>query len=255
MITGDVTQIDLPNARRSGLLEAAEVLKNVEGLTFAYFDDTDVVRHQLVQRIIRAYDEHKAKAAEQLPLLDSKTNGKANGTEMAPGQNNSAVLLGSRNQRVERVRLNRRAPGCGPPVCFWPRREKPLTAKDAKNSAKDAKKNLVILRKPVAGLSDTALAKFVARASRASKLEGTVNVLVTGSSELRSLNRRFRGKDQPTDVLSFPPGPCFVNGLAGDIAISADIAKQNARRLGHSAAQEIKILALARSASSGGLRS
>ena len=63
MITGDVTQIDLPNARRSGLLEAADVLKNVEGLTFAYFDDTDVVRHQLVQRIIRAYDEHKAKGS------------------------------------------------------------------------------------------------------------------------------------------------------------------------------------------------
>jgi probable rRNA maturation factor len=103
---------------------------------------------------------------------------------------------------------------------------------------------VVILRKPVAGLSDTALAKFVARASRAIKLEGTVNVLVTGSSELRSLNRRFRDKDQSTDVLSFPPGPCFVNGLAGDIAISADIAKQNARRLGHSAAQEIKVLAL-----------
>jgi probable rRNA maturation factor len=103
---------------------------------------------------------------------------------------------------------------------------------------------LVILRKPVAGLSDTALAKFVARASRAIKLKGTVNVLVTGSSELRSLNRRFRDKDQPTDVLSFPPGPCFVNGLAGDIAISADIAKENARRLGHSAAQEIKVLAL-----------
>ncbi len=102
----------------------------------------------------------------------------------------------------------------------------------------------MILRKPVAGLSDTALARFVARASRASRLKGAVNVLVTGSSELRSLNRRFRAKDQPTDVLSFPPGPSFVNGFAGDIAISADIAKQNARRLGHSAAQEIKILAL-----------
>jgi probable rRNA maturation factor len=103
---------------------------------------------------------------------------------------------------------------------------------------------LVILRKPVAGLSDTALAKFVARASRANRLKGTVNVLVTGSSELRSLNRRFRDKDQATDVLSFPPGPCFVNGLAGDIAISVDIAKENARRLGHSAAQEVKVLAL-----------
>jgi phosphate starvation-inducible PhoH-like protein len=83
VITGDVTQIDLPNARRSGLLEAAEVLKNVEGLTFAYFDDTDVVRHQLVQRIIRAYDEHKTRVVEQLPLLDSRTNGKSNGAEMA----------------------------------------------------------------------------------------------------------------------------------------------------------------------------
>ncbi len=78
VITGDVTQIDLPNARRSGLLEAAEVLKNVEGLTFAYFDDTDVVRHQLVQRIIRAYDEHKCRVAEQLPLLEPKANGKGN---------------------------------------------------------------------------------------------------------------------------------------------------------------------------------
>lgn len=103
---------------------------------------------------------------------------------------------------------------------------------------------MVILRKPVPGLSDTALARFVTRASRAVKLRGRVNVLVTGSIELRSLNRRFRGKDQPTDVLSFTPGPDFAHGLAGDIAISADIAKQNARQLGHSAAQEIKILAL-----------
>src|SRR6266481_5667791 len=84
VITGDVTQIDLPNARRSGLLEAADVLKRVEGLAFAYFDDTDVVRHHLVQRIIRAYDEHKARAAEgEVSLLDSHANGKPNGTESA----------------------------------------------------------------------------------------------------------------------------------------------------------------------------
>jgi phosphate starvation-inducible protein PhoH and related proteins len=69
VITGDVTQIDLPNARRSGLLEAADVLKSVEGLTFVYFDETDVVRHHLVQRIIRAYDEHKTRIAEQQQML------------------------------------------------------------------------------------------------------------------------------------------------------------------------------------------
>ena len=78
VITGDVTQIDLPTARRSGLLEAIDILKNVQGLSFAYFDDGDVVRHHLVQRIIRAYDEQKTKAEEQLSLLEAKpsANGK-----------------------------------------------------------------------------------------------------------------------------------------------------------------------------------
>jgi len=108
----------------------------------------------------------------------------------------------------------------------------------------ERRENLVILRKRVAGLSDASLARFVARAGRSVKLRGATNVVVTSSYELRALNRRFRGKDQPTDVLSFVPDPDFVRGLAGDIAISAEIAKQNARRLGHSTAQEIKILVL-----------
>ncbi len=75
VITGDITQIDLPNARRSGLLEAADVLKRVEGLAFVHFDEVDVVRHHLVQRIIRAYDEHKTRIAEQqvLSLTEGKT--------------------------------------------------------------------------------------------------------------------------------------------------------------------------------------
>jgi phosphate starvation-inducible PhoH-like protein len=84
VITGDITQIDLPSARRSGLLEAIDILKSVEGLSFVYFDQGDVVRHHLVQRIIQAYDEHKERQAqEQIPLLpDSKsTNGKSNGGE------------------------------------------------------------------------------------------------------------------------------------------------------------------------------
>jgi phosphate starvation-inducible protein PhoH and related proteins len=57
VITGDITQIDLPSARKSGLVEAAEILKSVEGVSFNYFTEEDVVRHHLVQRIIRAYDE------------------------------------------------------------------------------------------------------------------------------------------------------------------------------------------------------
>jgi phosphate starvation-inducible protein PhoH and related proteins len=74
VITGDVTQIDLPSARRSGLIEAAEILQGVNGLAFVNFDETDVVRHHLVQRIIRAYDEHKSRLAEQqLSLLETRT--------------------------------------------------------------------------------------------------------------------------------------------------------------------------------------
>jgi phosphate starvation-inducible protein PhoH and related proteins len=57
VITGDITQIDLPNERRSGLVEAIEVVGNIEGISFIYFDERDVVRHSLVQRIIKAYDE------------------------------------------------------------------------------------------------------------------------------------------------------------------------------------------------------
>jgi phosphate starvation-inducible protein PhoH and related proteins len=57
VITGDITQIDLPNDRRSGLVEAIDVVGKIEGISLIYFDERDVVRHNLVQRIIKAYDE------------------------------------------------------------------------------------------------------------------------------------------------------------------------------------------------------
>src|SRR5689334_209433 len=68
VITGDITQIDLPNARRSGLVEAAEILKGVNGIAFVNFDQGDVVRHVLVQRIINAYGEHQERVQQQLSL-------------------------------------------------------------------------------------------------------------------------------------------------------------------------------------------
>jgi phosphate starvation-inducible PhoH-like protein len=67
VITGDLTQIDLPNPKKSGLFEALSVLDGVEGIKFCHFDDVDVVRHQLVQRIVRAYDSF-GRAQHQLPL-------------------------------------------------------------------------------------------------------------------------------------------------------------------------------------------
>jgi phosphate starvation-inducible protein PhoH and related proteins len=62
VITGDITQIDLPNDRRSGLIEAIEVVGKIEGIAFIYFDERDVVRHTLVQQIIKAYDERAPQA-------------------------------------------------------------------------------------------------------------------------------------------------------------------------------------------------
>jgi len=102
---------------------------------------------------------------------------------------------------------------------------------------------VIIFRRPVAGLSEASLARFVARARRAAGLKKMVNVLVTTSRELQQLNRRFRGKNRPTDVLSFPAAPGTAN-FAGDVAISAEIAGRNAAQLGHTPAIEIKILAL-----------
>jgi phosphate starvation-inducible protein PhoH and related proteins len=56
VVTGDITQIDLPNARVSGLVEALKVVRDIDGIGFVYFDEKDVVRHKLVQQIVKAYD-------------------------------------------------------------------------------------------------------------------------------------------------------------------------------------------------------
>ena len=58
VVTGDITQIDLPTGRRSGLLTAVDVVRQIPGISFVYFNERDVVRHHLVQRIIRAYEEY-----------------------------------------------------------------------------------------------------------------------------------------------------------------------------------------------------
>src|SRR5688572_11557787 len=58
VVTGDITQIDLPNPKASGLIEALRIVRDVEGIGFVYFDERDVVRHKLVQQIVKAYDVH-----------------------------------------------------------------------------------------------------------------------------------------------------------------------------------------------------
>ncbi len=64
VITGDITQIDLPAGKTSGLLDAEKILSNIEGIKFVYFSEKDVVRHKLVQEIVKAYERYEKRFAE-----------------------------------------------------------------------------------------------------------------------------------------------------------------------------------------------
>jgi phosphate starvation-inducible PhoH-like protein len=72
VITGDITQIDLPSEKRSGLIEAEKILKNIKALRFIYFSERDVVRHKLVQHIIKAYEKFEKKAKTQPNTLNEE---------------------------------------------------------------------------------------------------------------------------------------------------------------------------------------
>jgi len=65
VITGDITQIDLPHGRASGLILAEKILSDIEGIKFIYFSERDVVRHKLVQEIVKAYEKYEKRSAEE----------------------------------------------------------------------------------------------------------------------------------------------------------------------------------------------
>jgi probable rRNA maturation factor len=93
-------------------------------------------------------------------------------------------------------------------------------------------------------LSAPTLTRFLNRARAAIGLRGAVDVLLTTDRTLRQLNRSFRGKDQPTDVLSFPAPPAFAKKHAGDLAISIETAARQAKAFAHPTQDEVKILIL-----------
>lgn len=100
---------------------------------------------------------------------------------------------------------------------------------------------MIVERRKTKELNRLAVARFAGRAQRAVGVGGTVDILLTGDAEMRQLNRRFRGKDSSTDVLSFP-APEASGG--GDIAISVARARAQAASLGHDLPTEIKVLIL-----------
>ena len=100
---------------------------------------------------------------------------------------------------------------------------------------------MIILEHDTKEIHGRALTLFAGKARRALGLDGELSIRITSNAEMRELNRRFRKKNKPTDVISFPSA---VPKVAGDIAISADIAAENAAQLGHSVDTELKILIL-----------
>jgi probable rRNA maturation factor len=100
----------------------------------------------------------------------------------------------------------------------------------------------VEIRTAVKGLDASRLERFAGNAQRAVGVRGGVAVVVTSNAEMKRMNDWFRGKKKPTDVLSFVADG--IRGYAGDISISAEIAKGNAARLGHTLEEEVKVLVL-----------
>jgi probable rRNA maturation factor len=97
---------------------------------------------------------------------------------------------------------------------------------------------MVIFETVVKGVGVAMIQRFAREAQKLAKVAGEVDILISSNKRLQELNHRFRRKNKPTDVLSFP------RPIGGDIAISADIARQNAILYGHSPAEELKVLVL-----------
>ena len=239
VVNGDITQIDLPTGRRSGLIDAVEVLKGVEGISFVQFDDKDVVRHTLVQRIVKAYERYNETigAGRQLTLK-------------------LAEPTIAETERERQWQWERRGQG-GDSA----RRDRPAGLRRAMSSPEGS---TVTFRRVPASLRRTALERFASRLQKEVAKGRPFDTLITGDAELRRLNRDFRGKDYATDVLSFPAPAdarwqaeaCPTNesaalvsfsmsgGFLGDIAISLGRARAQAREFGHGIEQEVQILML-----------
>ena len=98
VVTGDITQIDLPSDRVSGLIEVRDILQDIAGIEFVYFDERDVVRHRLVQEIIKAYDRHTASPAP--PAQPSKGEAQTKGQRADSKPTHTAhPATGSRSRR------------------------------------------------------------------------------------------------------------------------------------------------------------
>ncbi len=103
VVNGDVTQIDLPTGRRSGLIDAVDVLRGVEGISFVQFDDKDVVRHSLVQRIVKAYERYNEAIGAGAPAYAAARTSRRPRTETARSRRRFRARCRDRCRKPERL--------------------------------------------------------------------------------------------------------------------------------------------------------
>ena len=222
VITGDITQIDLPNANRSGLLEAMDILKQRGRNSLLLLrrgrrgaPSPGAAHHPRLRRLQGPQRAVVADAgSEERQRLRAGAQRQRTGV---PGQRRNARCRWRKLLRRKR-RLRRRIAFPSRDLLSW-------CGRACSALPFVLEKKVIVLEQQQPGSERRALSLFAAKARRALGLRGEVNVRITSSRELRELNRRFRRKDKPTDVLSFPSA---MPKLAGDIAISAEIAAANA---------------------------
>jgi probable rRNA maturation factor len=120
----------------------------------------------------------------------------------------------------------------------------PASSRGARSSGPTPLANLAKTDRQNRVPSARSLMRFLREAQAAVRLRGQVTVLLTTDLGIRRLNRQFRGKNKPTDVLSFPAAPAMAREVAGDLAISVPTARRQASDQSHPVATEIKVLIL-----------
>ncbi len=180
VVNGDITQIDLPTGKRSGLIDAVDVLRGVEGISFVKFDESDVVRHTLVQRIVKAYEKYNETigAGRQLALKlgDPETPRRA--------ESSAAPTETSVPESAAR-----------PPLAAAP---EPTAGSTGRPDRVWAHLTAVPLIPPFPGsLRKRAIERFARRCEDEVAKGRSFDCLITGDAELRRLNREFPRQGSP----------------------------------------------------------
>jgi len=195
VITGDVTQVDLPSSKDSGLIQIQHILQGIQGIDFVYFSERDVVRHPLVQEIVKAYNRYEQRQESSAPA--------------------SVLNPDSTDARSFHIRMT---------ICIHNRQR--AVAIHTMTVKKRALQIMAYLGCPAQELS----------------------VVFGNDRLLQELNRTYRHKDRPTNVLAFPQSQTYVgepaSTMLGDVIVSLPTAAREAHDLNQSLEERVVYLLL-----------